>query len=563
MYIKIERIVKMEKTAKEGLYFLPLGGADEIGMNMYAYGCDGKWIVVDAGYGFLNDDYPGMDMCFASPEFLEEFQEDVEGIFITHAHEDHMGAVAQIWPALQCPIYATPFAMALIKERLSEFNLVNAPELKIVQPGDIIKTSVFSVEFVPLVHSVPQTCGLYIKTPYANVFHATDWRFDDGLLPMLQTDWKRLKEIGEEGVSMFVADTTNISVENRQPSEAEIRQNLLDLIPTIEGGLIVTCFASNLMRLESIVLAADKAGRTPVAMGKTLVNNIKIAKECGYFADLPQTYKPEQAKDITQDKTLYICTGSQGNYRSALSMIAKGESKYVTLSDSDTIIFSSKIIPGNEQKIERLQDKMRQKGVRVITEDMMNVHTSGHCSRQEIKQMYDLLKPQIVFPVHGDKAGIDQHCAFALENGIKQVCSAKNGDLFLIRNNRIEKEEEVFSEILALDRGRVVSLTSELLRKRKQIAYNCVMFISLVINKDNRVADLQISSPDILEEKDWQELIEGGQAALIEQINKKLQDAGGLNANVKEAIRGRIRRFVFKNTDVKPLTIMHVYQTEL
>lgn len=555
--------MKMKKTRKEGLYFLPLGGADEIGMNMYAYGCNGKWIVVDAGFGFLNDEYPGMDMCFASPEFLEEFQGDVEGLFITHAHEDHMGAVAQIWPALQCPIYATPFAMALIKERLKEYQLANAPELKIVKPGGTVQTDTFSVEFVPLVHSVPETCGLYIKTPYANIFHATDWRFDDGCLPMIPTDRKRLEEIGKEGVTMFVADTTNISVEKMQPSEAEIRQNLLNLIPTIEGGLIVTCFASNLMRLESVVLAAEKAGRTPVTMGKTLVNNIKIARECGYFTDLPKTYKPEQTQGITQDKALYICTGSQGNYRSALSMIAKGESKYVTLGDTDTIIFSSKIIPGNEQKIENLQEKMRQKGVKVITEDMMNVHTSGHCSRQEIKQMYDILKPQIVFPVHGDKQGIENHCRFALDNGINQVCSAKNGDMFLIRGGRIEKEEEVCAETLGLDRGRVVSLTSELLRKRKQIAYNCSMFISVVVSKDHKVADLQISSPDILEEQDWQALIESGKENLVEQINKKLQEAGGLTSGVKDVIRARIRRFVFKNTDVKPLTVMHVYQSDL
>lgn len=555
--------MKMEKTKKEGLYFLPLGGADEIGMNMYAYGCNGKWIVVDAGFGFLNDEYPGMDMCFASPEFLEEFQGDVEGLFITHAHEDHMGAVAQIWPALQCPIYATPFAMALIKERLKEYQLANAPELKIVKPGETVLTDTLSVEFVPLVHSVPETCGLYIKTPYANIFHATDWRFDDGCLPMIPTGRKRLEEIGKEGVTMFVADTTNISVEKMQPSEAEIRQNLLNLIPTIEGGLIVTCFASNLMRLESVVLAAEKAGRTPVTMGKTLVNNIKIARECGYFTDLPKTYKPEQTQGITQDKALYICTGSQGNYRSALSMIAKGESKYVTLGDTDTIIFSSKIIPGNEQKIENLQEKMRQKGVKVITEDMMNVHTSGHCSRQEIKQMYDILKPQIVFPVHGDKQGIENHCRFALDNGINQVCSAKNGDMFLIRGGRIEKEEEVCAETLGLDRGRVVSLTSELLRKRKQIAYNCSMFISVVVSKDNKVADLQISSPDILEEQDWQALIESGKEKLVEQINKKLQEAGGLTLSVKDVIRARIRRFVFKNTDVKPLTVMHVYQSDL
>lgn len=552
----------MGKTKKEGVYFLPLGGADEIGMNMYAYGSKGKWIVVDAGYGFLNDDYPGMDMCFASPEFLEQFQDDIEGLFITHGHEDHMGAVAQVWPVLQCPIYATPFAMGLIKERLKEYNLLQGPDLRVVSPGDVIKTKAFSVEFVPLVHSVPETCGLYIKTGSIKIFHATDWRFDDGLMPMLPTAWKRLEEIGREGVTLFVGDTTNIGIDLAQPSEYDIRQNLLEMIPKIEGGLIVTCFASNLMRLESIILAAERAGRTPITIGKTLINNINLAKECGYFADLPKTFRPEQTQGITADKALYICTGSQGNYRSALSVIAKGESKYVKLSDQDTIIFSSKIIPGNEQKIENLQEKMRAKGVKIITEDTCQVHTSGHCSKQEIEKMYELLKPLIVFPVHGDRTGIEEHCQFALQHGIKQICSAQNGDLFILEKDKIVKEEEVASEIMGIDRGRVVSLTSEVIRRRKQIAYNCCMFISVVITADNKVADLQVSSPDILEEKDWIELIEKGKEDLIGHINQKLAEAGTVNTSVQDHIKGRIRRYILKNTDVKPLTILHIYKIQ-
>lgn len=550
----------MVKTEKKGLYFIPLGGADEIGMNMYAYSCNGKWIVVDAGYGFLNDDYPGMDMCYASPEFLEEFKDDIEGLFITHGHEDHMGAVAQIWPSLKCPIYATSFAMALIIERLGEYHLATEPEINVVQVGEKVNTSEFEVEFVSLAHSVPQTCGLYIKTQNGTVFHATDWRFDDGNMEMLPTDWQRLEEIGKEGVTMFVADSTNVMIDKQQPSEFAIRQSLLDLIPNISGGLIVTCFASNLMRLESIVLAADKAGRTPILIGKTLTNNVKIAKECGYFANLPKVYTPEQVQGITSDKALYICTGSQANYRSALSVIAKGESKYVKLSSDDTVIFSSKIIPGNEEKIEQMQEKMREQGVTIITEGTHFVHTSGHCSKEEISKMYNLLQPKIVFPVHGDRSFIEEHCRFALSCGIKQSCSAQNGDVFIIKDGVIEKVEEIASDIMGVDRGRSVSLTSNLIRKRRQIAYNCSMFISLVVSDKNKVADLQISSADILEEDDWQKLIDDGKQDLIAQINKKLEDSAEMNTAVKDVIRGKIRRFIFKSTGVKPLTIMHVYK---
>jgi ribonuclease J len=550
----------MTHNAKKGMYFLPIGGADEIGMNMYAYGCDGKWIVVDAGYGFLNDDYPGMDMCYASPAFLESFQEDIEGLFITHGHEDHMGAVAQIWPSLKCPIYATTFAMGLIYARLKEYHLEKEPELINVAPGEVIHTSAFAVEFVPLAHSVPQTCGLYIKTPHASVFHATDWRFDDGRMPMLQTAFKRLEEIGREGVSMFVADSTNIRVDHQQPSEMYIRESLFGLVPQIQGGLLATCFASNLMRLESLVWAAYKAGRTPVLVGKSLVNNYRIAKSCGYFENMPQVFLPDAVQGISSDKALYICTGSQANYRSALTTIVKDESRYIKLCADDTVIFSSKIIPGNEEKIEQMQEKMREKGVRVITDAMQLVHTSGHCSKEEIKKMYELLKPSIVFPVHGDRSFVTEHCEFALQNGIKEACCAQNGDLFWLENDHIEKIEEVASDTMGVDRGRCISLSSEVVRRRKQIAYNCSLFISLVVTADNQVADLQISSADILDSADWKILVERYHDELVEMCRQKLNEAGGLTTSAQELIRGKIRRLVFKETGTKPLTIMHVYQ---
>lgn len=539
---------------------MPLGGADEIGMNMYAYGVNGKWIVVDTGYGFLNDDYPGMDMCYASPEFLEDFKNDVKGIFITHGHEDHMGAIAHIWPSLQCPVYGTPFALGLIKERLKEYKMEKIVPLNPVRAGDTIKLDEFAVKYIPLVHSVPETCGLLIKTEYGNIFHATDWRFDDGRLDMLPTGMAELKAAGDEGINMFVCDSTNVMLEKIQPSEAVIRQSLLERIPQIEGGLIVTCFASNLMRLESLVLAAEKAGRTPVLMGKSLITNMKIAKECGYFADLPKVYTPQEVQGITEDKALYICTGSQANYRSALSVIANGDSKYVKLGKNDTIIFSSKIIPGNEEKIEHMQEKMMDLGVTVITEETELVHTSGHPSKEELKKMYHILRPQIVFPVHGDKRFIREHKRFALSCGVPEVCSGQNGDMFLVSGGSITKTEEVESEVMGVDRGRCVSLTSDVVKNRKKIAYNCSLFISAVISADNRVADLQISSIDILEAKDWEPLAAEIKQAVIPQIEEKLHECGGLTPAVTEFIKGRIRKKVLQATDIKPVTFFHIYQ---
>jgi len=544
------------KTDK-GLYFVALGGADDIGMNMYAYASNGKWIVVDAGYGFLNDDYPGMDMCYASPEFLSEFKDDIEGLFITHAHEDHMGAIAQVWPSLQCPVYATSFAAGLIKERLKEYKMAEIVPLEIVRPGDTVKTSTFEVKYISLVHSVPQTCGLLIKSEYANVFHATDWRMDDGKLDMLVFDDKSLKKASGEGVDMFVCDSTNVLLSHQQPSELDIRKNLIDLIPNIQGGIVATCFASNIMRLESLVLAADAAGRTPVLLGRSLQTNVRIAKECGYFNNMPQTYTPEEVPGLTSDKALYICTGSQANYRSALSIIAKGESKYVKLDSDYTVIFSSKIIPGNEDKIERMQEQMISDGVNVITEETAPIHTSGHPSKDELKRMYELLKPKIVFPVHGDKRFIREHKRFAQSCGVNEVFSGKNGDVFRLLDGNLEKVEEVFSDVIGVDRGRSVSLSSELIKNRRRIAYNCSLFISAFVSQDNHLLDLQISSLDILESPEWEKLALETKEKVFDLIDKEIQEKG-LTSSVKDQIKARIRKEIYKATDIKPVVLLHV-----
>ena len=550
----------MAELDKNGLYFLPLGGADDIGMNMYVYICDGKMIVVDAGYGFLMDEYPGMDLAYASPEFLDAYKDDIVGLFITHGHEDHLGAIAQIWPHLQCPVYAMDFTLGLIKERLNEFKMADVVPLNSVNQNRVVEVPNFSVEFISVAHTVPQTCVLAIRTKYGNVVHATDWRFDDEPLSMLQTDFGALKRIADEGVDLLVCDSTNVMLEQKLPSEAEVRANLIKMVPQIEGGLLVTCFASNMVRLESLILAAVAANRTPVLLGRSLLTNIQIARDCGYFADLPKVFSIEEGKDIPSDKVMYICTGSQANYRSAMSLIANGESKYVKLDKNDTVIFSSKIIPGNEGKIERMQEKMAEQGATIITEETDLVHTSGHPTKTDLKRMYELLKPAIVLPVHGDKKFIREHKRFALSCGINEVFSTRNGDLCLLKNKHIECIEKVPTDILGWDRGRPVPLGSQLIKNRKRIAYNCSLYISAVVkNKD--LLDLKISSIDILEEDAWNELA----AEILEKVTplvaKKCAESDNKN-QLEDFIRGQIRRRVYAATDIKPVTFLHVCYLE-
>ncbi len=551
----------MSDFKKEGIYFLPLGGADEIGMNMFAYASNGKIIIVDAGYGFLNDDFPGMDMCYASPEFLENYKEDIVGLFITHGHEDHMGAIAQIWPTLQCPVYGTDFALGLVKERLSEYKLEDVVPLISVNKKKKIKLEEFEVEFISVAHSIPETSALYIKTAHGNIMHATDWRFDNNKLSMVKTNKRALKRASKEGIDIFVCDSTNALIDKPQQSEEDIRNNLLKIIPNIKGGLIATCFASNIMRLESLILSAQASQRTPVLVGRSLVTNVKIAKECGYLSQYNDIYSIEQTEGLTSDKALYICTGSQANYRSALTTIANDENKYIKLDKDDSVIFSSKVIPGNEDKIEKMQEKMIAKGVNVITTEDYQVHTTGHANKKDLKKMYELLKPKIVLPVHGDKKQIREHKRFATKCGIKEVFSAQNGDICLYNNGKINKLEEISTQIMGVDRKRSVSLGSELVKNRRRLMYNCSVFISYVISQNFELKSLKISSIDILEENEWYILEQEILKEVTPLIEQKLQEHPH-KMSLEDFIRGQIRKRILNKTDIKPVTFVHSHFEE-
>ena len=544
---------------KDGLYFLPLGGSDKIGMNMYVYACNGKLIVVDCGYAFLNDDFPGMDLSFADPAFIENFADDIEALFITHAHEDHFGAIAQVWPRLKCPVYAMRFTAGLMRERLKEYDLDKEVVIHEVNENPDIKLDNFNVRFIPMTHSVPETCALFIQTPMGNVFHATDWRFDDGHTDIIRCDYGALQKTAGEGVDVLGCDSTNVLVDKPQFSEYNVRESLMKLVPLYKNGLIATCFASNLMRLESLVLAADAAGRTPILVGRTLIKNMKIAKECGYFANLPQVFDVKEAKDIPSDKAMYICTGSQGNYRSALSSIVKGEHKDVKLAKGDAIIFSSKIIPGNEDKIERMQENLMDQGVEVVREEEFLVHTSGHANRDDLKKMYDILKPKIVMPVHGDKRFVREHQRFAYACGIKQVQTSRDGELYRLKNGVIEYVETIPVDVLAVDRKQVVSLNSQVIKNRKRIAFNCSLFISVVFDKQWNLKDLQISSIDILDEAAFRELADKIKEEIAAQIPQAVIDYNYREQPIAEFVRGKIRKKVQHATDIKPVTFFHMY----
>lgn len=545
---------------QEGIYFIALGGAEEVGFNMYAYVVNGRIIVVDCGYGFLNDDFPGIELGLPDASFLENYQDKIDALFVTHAHEDHFGAIAHIWPQLQCPIYACEFTAGHISRRLAEYKLEKIAKINTVKIGQHIKLDNFDVEFASLPHSTPQNCGLIIRTPYGNIVHATDWRFDDNSLDMITMSEASFKQVADDGVTLYVGDSTNMATSLPEPSEMEVRQSLLQLVPQFENTLVATCFASNIMRMESLLLAADAAGRTPVIAGMSLIQNLEIAKECGYLKDCPKYVEAKDAKEIPLDKILYICAGSQGNYRSSLTRIVNGENKDIQLGKGDAIIFSSKIIPGNEEKIERMQEKLRDAGVDVISAEEYLVHASGHANPSQIVKMYKFLKPQIVLPVHGDKRNIRSQKRLALENGIKNVLIARNGEVVNIYNGKAQICSVIPTDLLGVDRKQITSLSSQLIKNRKRIAYNCSLFISVVFAPDWTLEDLQISSIDILEESAFIELRDNIIAEIKEEIPELIIKHDYREPQIKEFLSAKIRKKIYNATDIKPVVFFHYYK---
>ncbi len=547
---------------QEGFYFIALGGAEKVGMNMYAYISEGKIIVVDAGYDFLNDDFPGMELGLADPSWLENYKDCIEAMFITHSHEDHFGAIAHIWPKLRCPVYATDFTIGHILPRLREYGLEGEVELISVNEQPLVKLSNFEVEYVPVVHSLPENSALRIKTKYGTVFHATDWRFDDGNIDFLQTSYKRLEEIGNQGIDLYVGDSIHMAHGVAQPSEMEIRQSLIELMPRFKNTLVATCFASNVARMESLILAAHASGRTPVIAGMSLIQNMNIAKECGILKDVPYYVEAKQAMDIPLDKMLYICAGSQGNYRSGLTRIVNGENKDIKLGKGDAIIFSSQIIPGNEEKIERMQEKLRDAGVEVISSEEYMVHTSGHGTKEDIKKMFSLIRPKVVIPVHGDKRAIRQQKRFTeeLDCGVNQVLIVRDGDVVLVHSDKAEIIGEVPTDELGFDRKKLISLNSQLVKNRRRIAYNCSLFITVVLDENWQVEDLQITSIDILEEDDFKALAEDIKQDMLQAIPQEVVKVNYHAHALKDYIAAKIRKKVFNATGIKPVTFMHFYK---
>ena len=486
-------------SQKDQLIFCPLGGSGEIGMNMnlFSYGKpdNQKWLIVDIGVTFADDTLPGIDLIYPDPGFIIDKKDDLLGIILTHAHEDHIGAIAHIWPQLKCNIYATPFTSVLIKEKFKEKKIEIGNNLKIVDLNGTVKLGPFKIEFITLTHSILEPNGLSIETPVGTILHTGDWKCDPNPLIGNTINEKKLKQIGAQGVLAMICDSTNIFNPGRAGSELDVRQSLLKIMQNKNKRIIVTSFASNVARMETIFYCAKKIERQISLVGRSMHRIYKAARQCGYLKNVIDPIDPREAKKISREKIVYLCTGSQGEPMGAMMRIAHYVHPDVFIEKDDTVIFSSKIIPGNEKKLYSLHNQLVKNGIEVISEENEFVHVSGHPNQEDLKDMYNWVKPKAIIPVHGEHRHMMEHINFAKEMQVPYPVQIENGDIVQIYPG---EEPHVIDKApvgrMYVDGNISISEDSQSLKERKNLANNGYLEVTIIINDKGKVIKKPIFS---------------------------------------------------------------------
>ena len=549
--------------SKEELLFCPLGGSGEIGMNMnlFAYGKEDnqKWIIVDMGVTFADDSIPGIDLIMPDPGFIIDKKDDLLGVVLTHAHEDHIGAVAHIWPELKCKLYATPFTAALITEKFKEKKIDISPYLKIVPLNSKIKLGEFEIDFVTLTHSILEPNGLSIKTPLGTILHTGDWKIDPNPLIGNKIDEEKLKKIGDEGVSAMICDSTNIFSPGRAGSEADVRDSLLRIMELKTKRILVTSFASNVARMESIFYCAKKTGRSICLVGRSMHRIYKAAKKCGYLKGLIEPLEPRDAKKVSKNKILYLATGSQGEPMGAMNRIINGTHPEVFLEDGDCVIFSSKIIPGNEKKLYQLQNLIVKNNMEIISEENAFVHVSGHPNRDDLKDMYKWVKPKSVIPVHGEHRHMQEHVKFAKEMQVPKTLLIENGDIIKLLPGKFpEIVDKAPSGRIYLDGSVNVETDSQSIKDRKNLSINGYLEITLLLSNNGKIKKPIISFKGIPESEKKDPFIFDMEDEIFNICRTFSLDNAKQQKNLIETIKQNCRRIVREKTGKKPFTNINI-----
>jgi len=472
---------------QDELVFLPLGGVGEIGMNLYLYGVGPSyhrhWLMVDLGITFPGEREPGIERILPDTRFIEEERGSLSGIVLTHAHEDHFGAVIDLWPRLKAPVYATPFTAALLRARLIEKGLENEIPLIEVPLKGRLDIGPFDVEFITMAHSIPEPNGLVIRTSVGTVFHTGDWKLDPHPVLGEPLDEKRIRQLGEEGVDVLVCDSTNALREGISPTEADVARTLKKIILGAEKRVAVTTFASNVARLRSVITAAHEADRHVVIAGRAMLRTLQVARETGYLPEGTELLSDDEYGYLPRDKVVALCTGSQGESRGALARIAGDSHPRITFSPGDQVIFSSRTIPGNEKGVSWIQNRLIDAGIDVITDDDALVHCSGHPRQGELEQLYGWVRPAAAIPMHGEARHLAAHARLALSFGVKTVAEARNGSLIRLSPAPVEQFDNAPSGRLLLDGNILVEDGNQAIRERRKLAVMGTVSVSLVLSK--------------------------------------------------------------------------------
>jgi len=544
---------------KDELLFCPLGGSGEIGMNMnlFAYGKpdNQKWIIVDVGVTFADDTVPGVDIIYPDPGFIIDKKDDLLGIVLTHAHEDHIGAIAHVWPKLKCKIYATPFTSVLITEKFKEKKIDITGYLKIVELNSTINLDPFKIEFVTLTHSILEPNGLRIQTPAGNILHTGDWKCDPDPLIGGNINSERLKEIGNEGVLAMICDSTNVFSAGRAGSELDVRKNLLKVFERLKKRIIVTSFASNVARMETVFYCAEQTGRHISLVGRSMHRIFKAARQCGYLKNVIDPIDSRDAKNISREKIVYLCTGSQGEPMGAMNRIVKYTHPDVYIERNDAVVFSSKIIPGNEKKLYKLHNNLVKEGIEVISEDNEYIHVSGHPNREDLRDMYNWIKPKAVIPVHGEHRHMIEHIEFAKEMQVKYPVQVENGDIVkLYPGEKPEVYDKAPSGRVYLDGNVPVEEDSRSIKERRNISSNGFLEATIMITPKGNIHNKPLVTFRGLPVYENDEFIYGLEEEIERTVktfslnNTKQQD------NLIDALKITCRKFSKEKTGKKPLT---------
>ena len=543
--------------------FVPLGGSGEIGMNANLYHYDGTWLMVDLGISFPDDSMPGIDVVLPDLSFIEQRRDRLAGLVLTHGHEDHLGAIPYMWSQLGCPVYGSAFTLALLRRKLAENGRQTDIPLIEIGPGTVTGIGPFDVEMVGLTHSIPDPTALAIRCDAGTVLHTGDWKFDPAPGLGGETDTTRLAQIGDEGVLAMVGDSTNAMVDGRTGSEAEAEAGLRDVIAAATGRVAVTCFSSNVARIQSIVRAAQANDRSVAVVGRAIKRAISAAQEVGYLRNLPDFVPEEDIDLLPRDNIVILCTGTQGEPRAAMAKIAAGAHESVTLEKGDTVVFSSRQIPGNEPAISRVQDALIRRRINLVTDEDAPVHVSGHPSRDEMVEMYGLVKPRIAIPVHGTARHLVAHAELAETCQVRQTLLPDNGTVIRLAGRDKDADAAIIDNVktgaLTHEKGKILEIQSDMMRARRRMLWNGVVTASLVMNRDGGLCAVPaVSQTGISDEAAAADYVAAASLAIEDALAGMGRAARRDDANVEEIAGQALRRVARSMFGLRPVAHIHI-----